>query len=208
MANPEPTLLYFNVSGFGVVYTLAGGHINIGEVMGTVADEWKYIMVTRRVVSYPMVLKILTDQCGKGICFSRLYFYEIRHKPISMLYQTLDAKTIHLIDSRPEPLSLLRRIAANPRYSNTIILLAKTNISNANIPMEWIHRMARTARKLYLELSPIIYGKEMGRLIALQLQEQGEVINIKICVSREGVSSFYQYGDLRIEIIGIDRCFS
>ncbi len=203
-----PTLLYFNVSGFGVVYTLTGRTSILGDFLDIIAEEWKYIIIARRVVSYPMVLKTLIDHCKQGVCFSRIYFYEIRHKPISMLYKILDAKTILLIDSSPEPNSLLRRVIANPRYSNSIVLLAQTKIVRPDLPLEWIQRMTKTARRLYLELSPIIYGREMGRLVALQLQEQAEGISVNICVSREGVSSIFQHGGIRVEIRGIDQCLT
>ncbi len=206
MGETIKTLFYFNVSGFGVVYVDGYSPKSITELYDSISEEWKYLLLLRRVISYPMIFKTLTDHCREDTWYSRIYFYELRDKPIEMVFRVLDTKTVLLINSRPEPKKLLRRIIANPRYSTTILMLSKVKYEELPASKEWIHRLTRLARKLYLELSPLIFSREMGRLTALKIREVGETVDIEICVTREGVSTSFEHGGLSVSIKPLDQC--
>jgi hypothetical protein len=206
MGNMQPSLLYFNLSGFGIVAVEPCEPYQPSRVMNESSTEWKYILLTRRVISYPIVVKTIIEHSRKATWFTRIYFYEVRDRPIDMLLRILDSKTILICSSRPEPAKIMQRMVANPRYSCAVTLLARIEDIEPKYSVEWVSRLARIARRLYLELSPIVYGRRMGRLVALKLRESVEAMNITICVSREGVSTSFTHGGLNVEIRGYESC--
>ncbi len=165
-------------------------------------------MLARKIISYPIVFKTITDHCRDGIWFSRIYFYEIRDRPISMIIKVLDPKTIFIFDSNPQPYRLIRRVIANPRYSNSVVLLVKLPYEEPRPLLEKVQNLTRIARKLYLELSPLTFNRELGRLMALKLRQTGDEMEIVLCVNKEGVSTRFSHGGLVINIISLEKCLS
>ncbi len=199
-------LHYFSVSGFSIVYLEDPSPISVKSISDNYIDNWKFLLLARKIISYPIVFKTITDHCRDGLWYVKIFFYEIRDKPLSLIVKILDPKTILLFDSRPEPRMLMKRILAGPRYSNSVVLLAKLPLDEPKEVIEEVQTLSRIARKLYLELSPLTFSRDLGRLVGLKLGRRGDSMEVVLCVDKEGVSTTFSHSGLTINILSLSKC--
>ncbi|OYT40551.1 MAG: hypothetical protein B6U89_01720 [Desulfurococcales archaeon ex4484_58] len=199
-------VFYANFSGFNIVLIdELIGREKIEEIKKKSVLDWRYIVITRRIVGFPIVFKNIFDNYGSGEYYVKIYFYELREKPVEMIICIQRPRTLVLIDSVPDIVRLLQRILSNPKYGETIVFIAKID---GEIDLSKYSKSLRLARKLYTELSPLVYSRGMGRFLALKLSSKNGSLDIVLCVSREGVSLETSHGDIKLNIRGIDRCLS
>ena len=199
-------IVYMVYSGFNIIYiNNLREKYSIENYKNTSVTKWKYLVLPKKIVTFPIVFKYIFDRQGMGFHYVKIRFREQLHNPVEMLLDLVPIRTIYLINSNPKPSRLFRRLFANPRYSETIMLLAEIN----DDPMKDLERyndLIRLARKLFMELTSLVYKKGVGRFNALRLVEREGLVDIIVCVTRKGAFLETSYGDVKVTIKDIDSC--
>ncbi len=198
-------IVLVNVGGFEVVIpSTASSDIDYSSIA---IDKWTLILIPNRSMGFTHYFKILVDTCGKGLWFSRTRFYEQWDKPIEMLMDIVDPRTIILLKSNPHPYRLAYRMVKNPRYSSVATLVARI-YGKKDVP-QWIFELIKIAHRLYIELSPIVLTRGYGKLVGLKIvreHEKDKDIAIGVCIDREHLAPQKISEVLDVSIMGINRC--
>ncbi|ADI31396.1 hypothetical protein [Staphylothermus hellenicus] len=199
-------ILYVNASGTEIfVLENLRGKISFNEILETITSDWLYILLLRKVVSFATVFKTLTQQCRGKLCYARIYFYELKNQPIQLIFKIFDRSSTILINSDPPIEKLLKRIIANPKFGETVVFISNLGKDNIVIDTEQANDL-KVARKLYMELSPIVFGRGFGRLVAMNMEKTGAGYNVILCVDKEGVSVQSTYERVNLLIKSISQC--
>ncbi|ABN69645.1 hypothetical protein Smar_0538 [Staphylothermus marinus F1] len=199
-------ILYVNTSGTEIfVLENLREKIDFDKIMDKTTSDWLYILLLRRVVSFATVFKMLTQHCQGELCYVRIYFYELKKQPIQLILKIFDQTFIILINSDPPIDKLLKRIIANPRFGETVVFISKLGKYNIAIDAELANDL-KLARKLYMELSPIVFGRGFGRLVAMNMKRIGARYNVTLCVDKEGVSVQSIYENINLLIKSVSQC--
>ncbi len=198
----KSSIVLLNLSGFDLIVTPEVENF-IPEFWHTKkTDEWQYIILPRRSVSFLQVFKILSDNCSGKLCYSRIFFYELRDRPVDLVLEPIDTKTFIMYGSNPPFPRIVRRILANPKYSNTVMFIAKFNETK----YDNYRKSVTIARRIYMELSPVTISKGLGRLLGVKLENIGGRMKVTLCVSREGIKSTETMGGVSVDIRSINQC--
>ncbi len=199
-------LFYINFSGFNlVVINELEKRLSLKDVKKKSILEWKYVIISRKIVSFPIIFKNLLDHYSSGTCYVKIFFYELREHPIELLIHIYGPRTLILLDGSPSLNRLLKRIIANPKYGESLMFIG--HLDDRIEELSKYSKVLKLARKLFTELSPVVYSRGIGRFIAIKLREKDGSLDLVLCVSREGVSMETTYHDIKLNIQGIDRCF-
>ncbi len=199
-------LIYVNYGGFNIVYIdELRKKCNINNYKSLSVVNWKYLLLLKRIVTFPIVFKYIFDKQGKGLQYARIRFREQIDKPVELLLHLMPTRTIFLINSNPSPSRILRRIFANPRYSETLLFLAEVH-DDIEKELVQYNDLLKLSKKLFMELSNLVYKRGVGRFNALKIREREGVVDITICVSKKGVSLETSYGDIKVSIKDIEFC--
>lgn len=199
-------LIYVNYGGFNIVYISEFREIHdIEYYKEKSVTNWKYLLLPKKIVTFPIVFKYIFEKQGKGLSYVKIRFREQIDKPIELLLYLMPTRTIFLINSNPQPSRILKRILANPRYSETLIFLAKIH-DDIDKNIAQYNDLLGLSKKLFMELSNLVYRKGIGRINALKIREEADKTNIVICVSRKGVLLETNYGDIKVSIRDITYC--
>ena len=199
-------LFYMNFSGFTViVIDDLQDRYSVEEVKKQSITDWKYIIITRKVVTFPIVFKNILEYAKSGEHYVKIFFYEQRDKPIEVRIFVLNPRTVVLVSGRPSLENILRKMISNPRYGETVVFIAKL-VSDLENNISKYNDLMKVSKKLFLELTPIVYGQGIGRFSALRIVERRGSFDVTICVSRKGVDLRTDYGDIKVDIKGIDLC--
>jgi len=200
-------LLYINFSGFNLnVLDRLWEKYRIDDVKRKSIVDWRYILLTRRVIGFPMIFKNILDHYSNGTYYVKIFFYEQRDNPVEILLNITGSRSLIFIDSVPDIGRLMRRIISNPRYGETSLFIGKVELDIDEL-YEY-DRLFKLAYKLFNELSPIVYSRGIGRFLGLKVREYGQKTEISLCVSREGVFIETTYRDIKLNIVNIDQCLS
>ncbi|NPA99551.1 MAG: hypothetical protein GXO43_09245 [Crenarchaeota archaeon] len=195
-------IVLLNLSGFDLILTPETENF-IPEFWHTKkTDDWQYIILPRRSVSFLQVFKILSDNCAGKLCYSRIFFYELRDRPVDLVLEPIDTKTFVIYGSNPSFPRIVRRILANPKYSNTVVFIAKFNETK----YERYKRAASIARRIFMELSPVTISRGLGRLLGVKIENISGRMKVTLCVSREGIKSTETMGGVSVDIRSINQC--
>lgn len=199
-------ILYVNTSG-SEIYVLEDlrEKIKFDEVLNKITSDWFYILMFRKVVSFATVFKIITQYCVEHLCYVRIYFYELKEQPVKLILKVPDRRSIILINSNPPIGKLLKRIIANPRFGETVVFIARLGRKTININEKTAEDL-KLSRKLFMELSPIVFGKGLGRLVAMNMKRSGAGYSIMLCVDKAGVFVQSSYEGVNLFIKSIDQC--
>jgi hypothetical protein len=199
-------IFYLSTSGIEVhVLKDFNPGLTFEEMLNTKTSEWFYILIPRRTVGFATVFKYITQHCYIHLCFVRIYFYELREQPINLTIYVPDRRSIILIHSVPSLTKLLKRIIANPKYSETVVFIAK--IPNKNIGIDRnTEEKIKLARKLFMELSPIIFSRGFGRLLALVIKSLNAGHQVTLCVEKPGIAVQSGYEGVSLIIKSIEKC--
>jgi len=171
------------------------------------ADKWELILIPNRLITFTHLFKTIVEQCGGGYWFTRVRFYEQWEKPIDMVLKIHDPKTIIILNSNPEPYRLAYRIAGNPRYSSMAVFAAK--IHGELYVSNWVIELARVAHKLYLEVSPVVFTRGLGRLAGIRVSREpmSNSVAIDICIDKEFVApqKIVEHG-IQVGVMSIKNC--
>ncbi len=199
-------VFYLSTSGIEVhVLRDFNPGLTLEEILNTETNEWFYILIPRRTVSFATVFKYITQHCYAHLCFVRIYFYELKDKPINLTIYVPDRRSIILIHSIPSLVKLLKRVIANPKYSETVVFIARIPGKNISISRNTEEKL-KLARKLFMELSPIIFSRGFGRLIALMIKGLNMGHQVTLCVEKPGIVVQSSYEGVNLIIKSIEKC--
>lgn len=197
--------IYVNYGGFDILIAPSyPAEYKLEYVKKKSIVNWKYYLFIRRGVRFQGVFKTIVDECGKGVYYVKISFYEIRDKPVELTLAVLSPQVIVLLDSNMGFPSLIKRMLSNPLYGETIALVARVDDSLKEI--EHVSKQARFAHKIFLELTPMIHGRGLGRIMLMKLREAGSTMELTICVSREAVSMESTERNIKMRISSLEYC--
>jgi hypothetical protein len=199
-------IFYLSTSGIEVhVLKKFNPGITFEEILNTETNEWFYILIPRRTVSFATVFKYITQHCYQHLCFVRIYFYELKDQPINLTIYVPDRRSIILIHTIPPIVKLLKRVIANPKYSETVVFIARVPNKSISIDRDTGEKL-KLARKLFMELSPIIFSRGFGRLIALLIKGLNKGHQVTLCVEKPGIAVQSGYEGVNLIIKSIEKC--
>lgn len=197
--------IYVNYGGFNVLvapnYPI---EYRLDYVKKKSVLNWKYYLLIRRGVRFQGVFKTIVEECGKGVYYVKINFYETRDKPVELTLAVLNPQIIVLLDSNTGFSSLIKRLLSNPIYGETIVLVARLDDSLKE--MDNALKQARFAHKAFLELTPVIHSRGLGRIMLMKLRETDSTMELTICVSREAVSMETVEKNIKMRISSLDYC--
>lgn len=197
--------IYLNYGGFDVlVVPSCPVEYSLDYVRKKSVMEWKYFLLIRRGVRFQSVLKTIVDECGKGVYYVKISFYETRDNPVELTLAVLNPQTIALLDSNVGLPSLIKRMLSNPLYGETAVLVAK--IDDSLKEADHAYKQARFAHKIFLELTPMIHGRNLGRIMLMKIRESVTGVELTICVSREAVSIESVEKNIKMRISSLNYC--
>jgi len=207
--NPEKAVdmesIYLNYGGFDILITQdCPVEYSVNYVKKKSVMDWKYFLLIRRGVRFQSILKTIVDECGRGIYYVKISFYETRDKPVELTLAVLNPQTIVLLDSNTGFSSLVRRMLSNPLYGETSLFVAR--IDDSLREAEHIYKQARFAHKIFLELTPMIHSRNLGRIMLMKIREIGSTVELTICVSREAVSIESVEKNIKMKISSLNYC--
>ncbi|GEM_PF-6910918 len=192
------------VGGFNIVIPLS---IDTTKYKPRELEKWEMIFIFNKIMTYSHILKVISDYCSAGDWYVRIRFYEQWDNPIDMYMKIIDGRRFILINSDPKPARLVMKFVHNPRFSNASILIMKPT-ETITMP-DWIYDLEKMARKLYLELSPLMYARGLGRLIGIRVERSGgdKGLTVNLCIDKEipGKQRIVEKG-LEIILSGIRKC--
>ena len=169
------------VGGFNIIIQL---NIDLSKYRPHEIEKWEMIFLFNRIITYSHILKVISDYCSMGDWYIRIRFYEQWDNPMDMYIKIIDGRRFILLNSVPEPSRLIVKFVHNPRFSNAAVLIMKPK-DTVDIP-RWIYELEKIARKLYLELSPIMYARGLGRLIGIKVKRDKEKgLSVNLCIDKE-----------------------
>ncbi len=169
------------VGGFNIIIPL---NIDLSKYRPHEIEKWEMIFLFNRIITYSHILKVISDYCSMGDWYIRIRFYEQWDNPMDMYIKIIDGRRFILLNSVPEPSRLIVKFVHNPRFSNAAVLIMKPK-DTVDIP-RWIYELEKIARKLYLELSPIMYARGLGRLIGIKVKRDKEKgLSVNLCIDKE-----------------------
>jgi len=202
-------LIYLVYSGFDLLFLEeAGSEYTLSAVKRSSTLNWKYLVLVKKVVSFPIVFKYLFEKQNPGLHYVRVRFREQLQKPIEILAYVEYPRTLYILDSNPGFTTMLKRILANPRFSDTVMFVAELSSDAKAILKEYVE-LAKIARRLYLELGSLFYRENLGRLELLKIAEQSRgVLNVDSCVSKKGVYLEITYDNVKVHVKDIESCLA
>jgi len=200
---------YLVYSGFDLIFLEeTGSEYTLNAVKRSSTFNWKYLVLVKKIVSFPIVFKYLFEKQNPGLHYVRVRFREQLHKPIEILTYVEYPRTLYILDSDPGFTAILKRILANPRFSDTIMLMAELS-SDARSVLGEYSELAKIARRLYLELGSLFYRENLGKLELLKIAEQSRgVLSVDSCVSKKGVYLEITYDNVKVHVKDVESCLA
>jgi len=202
-------VIYLVHSGFDLLFLeKTSSEYTLSGVKRSSTFNWKYLVLVKKVVSFPIVFKYLFEKQNPGLHYVRIRFREQLQKPIEMLAYMEYPRTLYILDSNPEFTAILKRILANPRFSDTVMFMAEFS-SDVKDLLEEYSELAKIARRLYLELGSLFYRENLGKLELLKIAEQSRgVLDVDSCVSKKGVYLEITYNNVKVHVKDVESCLA
>jgi len=200
-------VIYLVHSGFDLLFLeKTSSEYTLSAIKRSSTFNWKYLVLVKKIVSFPIVFKYLFEKENPGLHYVRIRFREQLHKPIELLAYTEYPRTLYILDSNPGFTTILKRILANPRFSDTVVLMAELSQGVRDI-LEKYSELTKIARRLYLELGSLFYRENLGKLELLKIAEQrkGE-LDVDSCVSKKGVYLEIIYNNVKVHVKDVESC--
>lgn len=198
-------ITYLNAGGFQI-YLFENGLVNLNNYLNKSTVNWKYIFIPRRIVTFPILFKYIVENQSTGSYYTRIFFYETRNNPLELLIYVKDYRSIYILSSNIPIHRLLKRIIANPRFSETVIFLAEIENDIENMLVKYTS-LIKLINKLFPELTRIVYSRGAGRVLLIEFVEKETTFNLTVCVSQKGVFFKTTTEELSIDVKDIEHCF-
>lgn len=172
------------IGGYNIIIPL---EIDLSKNVPHEIEKWEIIFLFNKIITYSHILKIISDYCSMGDWYIRIRFYEQWDNPIDMYIKLINARKFILLYSIPKPSELIIKFIKSPRFSNATILVMRPK-KTIDVP-RWIYELEKITGRLYLELSPLMYARGLGRLIGIRIKrDKNKSLLVNLCIDKEILS--------------------
>lgn len=200
-------LIFLNTGGFHLITLNYDSElVDFKKYLSRSIINWRYIFIPRKIVTFPVIFKYIVENQSLGKQYIKIYFYEQRDNPIELITYLKNKQSLFILNSNIPMYKIVKRIIANPRFSETIIFTAELE-NDVHNQLNKYERFTKLLNKLYPEVSKIAYSRGVGKVMAIELSEENGLINLSICVSQKSVLYEINIESINIDIKGLDQCF-